>query len=57
VPGLGDRYVDGFAFGPDGRIYFGVGTATNSGVVGKVHTYISNVGIYQRMIFLSSVYK
>jgi glucose/arabinose dehydrogenase len=34
LPGIGDHYVDGFAFGPDGRMYFGVGTATNSGVVG-----------------------
>src|SRR5262249_50792328 len=34
LPGIGDHYVDGFAFGPDGRMYFGVGTATNSGIVG-----------------------
>lgn len=24
-PGLGDHYVDGFAFGLDGRMYFGIG--------------------------------
>ena len=34
LPGIGDHYVDGFAFGPDGRMYFGIGVATNSGVVG-----------------------
>jgi glucose/arabinose dehydrogenase/plastocyanin len=30
----GDHYVDRVTFGPDGRGYFGIGTATNSGVVG-----------------------
>lgn len=30
----GDHYVDKVAFGPDGKGYFGIGTATNSGVVG-----------------------
>ena len=31
LPGIGDHYVDQIAFGPDGRMYFDVGTATNSG--------------------------
>jgi glucose/arabinose dehydrogenase len=35
LPGLGDHYVDQMTFGPDGRLYFGIGTATNSGVVGE----------------------
>jgi glucose/arabinose dehydrogenase len=35
LPGLGDHYVDQMGFGPDGRLYFGIGTATNSGVVGE----------------------
>ena len=35
LPGIGDHYVDQIAFGPDGRMYFDVGTATNSGIVGK----------------------
>jgi glucose/arabinose dehydrogenase len=35
LPGIGDHYVDQIAFGPDGRMYFDVGTATNSGIVGR----------------------
>jgi glucose/arabinose dehydrogenase len=34
LPSLGDHHTDGPAIGPDGAIYFGQGTATNSGVVG-----------------------
>jgi glucose/arabinose dehydrogenase len=34
LPSLGDHSNTSMAVGPDGRIYFGVGTATNSGVVG-----------------------
>jgi len=34
LPSMGDHQTNGPAVGPDGRIYFGVGTATNSGVVG-----------------------
>ncbi|HLP42761.1 MAG TPA: glucose dehydrogenase [Fibrobacteria bacterium] len=34
LPGFGDHHTNGPAIGPDGRIYFGQGTATNSGVVG-----------------------
>jgi glucose/arabinose dehydrogenase len=34
LPSLGDHHTDGPAAGPDGWIYFGQGTATNSGVVG-----------------------
>jgi glucose/arabinose dehydrogenase len=35
LPGRGDHHTDGPAIGPDGKIYFGQGTATNSGVVGE----------------------
>lgn len=35
LPGLGDHYVDQIVFAKDGRMYFDVGTATNSGIVGK----------------------
>jgi len=35
LPSLGDHHTDQLAFGPDGMLYFGQGTATNSGVVGK----------------------
>lgn len=34
LPSLGDHHTDAPALGPDGWIYFGQGTATNSGVVG-----------------------
>jgi glucose/arabinose dehydrogenase len=34
LPGLGDHFPNGPVKGPDGWLYFGVGTATNSGVVG-----------------------
>ena len=35
LPGIGDHYIDQIVFAPDGKMYFGVGTATNSAVVGK----------------------
>lgn len=34
LPSLGDHHNNQLAVGPDGMIYFGQGTATNSGVVG-----------------------
>jgi glucose/arabinose dehydrogenase len=34
LPGRGDHQVNQPRFGPDGRLYFAVGCATNSGVVG-----------------------
>jgi glucose/arabinose dehydrogenase len=34
LPSLGDHHNNQMAVGPDGKIYFGQGTATNSGVVG-----------------------
>lgn len=35
LPSLGDHHVNGALAGPDGWVYFGIGTATNSGVVGQ----------------------
>ncbi|MEC9483714.1 MAG: hypothetical protein UMU75_10425 [Halomonas sp.] len=35
LPSLGDHFPSGPVVGPDGWLYFGQGTATNSGVVGK----------------------
>ena len=35
LPSVGDHHTDGPVVGPDGGIYFGQGTATNSGVVGE----------------------
>ncbi|WP_276496945.1 PQQ-dependent sugar dehydrogenase [Pontibacter litorisediminis] len=34
LPSFGDHHTNGPAIGPDGYVYFGQGTATNSGVVG-----------------------
>lgn len=34
LPGLGDHHTNGPAIGPDGMLYFGQGSATNSAVVG-----------------------
>ncbi|TAJ98337.1 MAG: glucose dehydrogenase, partial [Candidatus Manganitrophaceae bacterium] len=35
LPSMGDHHTNGPAVGPDGSIYFGQGTYTNSGVVGE----------------------
>jgi glucose/arabinose dehydrogenase len=35
LPSFGDHHTNGPALGPDGRIYFAQGTATNSAVVGE----------------------
>jgi glucose/arabinose dehydrogenase len=35
LPSIGDHHTNGPAIGPDGAIYFAIGTATNSGVVGE----------------------
>lgn len=35
LPSLGDHHTNGPIIGPDGALYFGQGTATNSGVVGE----------------------
>ncbi|MFJ5624664.1 PQQ-dependent sugar dehydrogenase [Peribacillus loiseleuriae] len=35
LPSLGDHHNNRVVFGPDGKMYYGQGTATNSGVVGE----------------------
>src|SRR5207253_6600501 len=35
LPSFGDHHTNGPVVGPDGWIYFGQGTATNSGIVGE----------------------
>lgn len=35
LPSRGDHHTNGPAIGPDGWLYFGQGTATNSGIVGR----------------------
>jgi glucose/arabinose dehydrogenase len=39
LPSVGDHHNNQIAFGPDGRLYFGQGTATNSGIVGQDNFY------------------
>jgi glucose/arabinose dehydrogenase len=39
LPSHGDHFNNEMSVGPDGRIYFGQGTATNSGVVGLDNAY------------------
>jgi glucose/arabinose dehydrogenase len=40
LPSLGDHHNNKVAFGPDGKMYFGQGTATNSGVVGLDNSWV-----------------
>lgn len=40
LPSYGDHHNNRVVFGPDGKMYFGQGTATNSGVVGKDNSWI-----------------
>jgi glucose/arabinose dehydrogenase len=39
LPSMGDHHNNQMAIGPDGKLYFGQGTATNSGVVGLDNVY------------------
>ena len=39
LPSFGDHFNNQMTIGPDGKIYFGQGVATNSGVVGLDNTY------------------
>ena len=43
LPGVGDHYVDQIAFSKDGRMYFGIGTATNSAVVGRDNPWVKSM--------------
>ncbi|HVL69068.1 MAG TPA: PQQ-dependent sugar dehydrogenase [Vicinamibacterales bacterium] len=51
LPSWGDHHNNQLTAGPDGRIYFGQGTATNSGVVG-----LDNVFPYLWLTFYPDVY-
>lgn len=42
LPSLGDHHNNRVVFGPDGKMYFGQGTATNSGVVGEDNRWIDD---------------
>lgn len=39
LPSYGDHQNNGMSIGPDGKLYFGQGTATNSGIVGLDNVY------------------
>ena len=41
LPSNGDHHNNRVVFGPDGKMYFGQGTATNSGVVGKDNSWVT----------------
>lgn len=42
LPSYGDHHNNKVEFGADGKMYFGQGTATNSGVVGPDNTWVKN---------------
>jgi glucose/arabinose dehydrogenase len=42
LPSNGDHHNNRVVFGPDGKMYFGQGTATNSGVVGKDNSWVKD---------------
>ena len=42
LPSWGDHHNNRVVFGPDGKMYFGQGTATNSGVVGPDNHWVSD---------------
>ncbi|MDQ3851696.1 MAG: plastocyanin/azurin family copper-binding protein [Thermoproteota archaeon] len=43
LPGIGDHYVDQITFAPDSRMYFGIGTATNSDIVGRDNPWVKAI--------------
>ncbi|MFC4617740.1 PQQ-dependent sugar dehydrogenase [Camelliibacillus cellulosilyticus] len=42
LPSFGDHHNNRTIFGPDGKMYFGQGTATNAGVVGADNHWVKN---------------
>ena len=48
LPSVGDHHTNGPALAPDGSLYFGIGSATNSGVVGDDNIAFGWVGRYPR---------
>jgi glucose/arabinose dehydrogenase len=40
LPSWGDHHNNRVVFGPDGKMYFGQGTATNSGIVGEDNRWV-----------------
>jgi len=54
LPAGGDHPTNAIVFGPDGRLYFQQGSATNSGVVGE-DSFSSNLGWLQSTPFVHDV--
>jgi len=48
LPSVGDHHTNGPALAPDGSLYFGIGSATNSGVVGDDNIAFGWVDRYPR---------
>jgi glucose/arabinose dehydrogenase len=46
LPSHGDHHNNKVIFGPDGKMYFGQGTATNSGVVGEDNHWLKKVPFF-----------
>lgn len=46
LPSMGDHHTNGPAIGPDGALYFAVGTFTNSGVVGEDNAHFGWLARY-----------
>jgi glucose/arabinose dehydrogenase len=46
LPGIGDHYVSQIEFGPDSRMYFGIGTATNSAIVAQDNPWAKRIPTY-----------
>jgi glucose/arabinose dehydrogenase len=43
LPGIGDHYVSQIEFGLDNRMYFGIGTATNSAIIGNDNPWAKRI--------------
>ncbi len=49
LPSVGDHSNNEIVFGADGRLYFGQGTATNSGVVGPDNRWVANAPAFAEL--------
>ena len=49
LPSVGDHSNNQLAFGPDGRIYFGQGSATNTGVVGPDNSWVGDAPMFSEL--------
>ena len=49
LPSVGDHSNNQLTFGPDGRIYFGQGSATNTGVVGPDNSWVGDAPMFSEL--------